>query len=134
MPSIGGEPFTDVLAERDVGRAVDRDAVVVVEHGQLAETKMTGKRSGFGGDPFHHVPIGGDHPRAVIHDVVAWLVEASREMLLCHRHPDGVPDALAERPSGRVDTRREVGLRVPRRKAPPLPKITDVIERERVAG
>ena len=47
VPPVRVVPRHDVLAERQVGTAVDRDMVVVITHDQLAKLHVTGNRAGF---------------------------------------------------------------------------------------
>ena len=56
-------------------------------------------------DSLLDVTVGGDHERVVIDDLVAFLVEPRREHPLREREPDGVADALAQRPGGDLDAR-----------------------------
>ena len=50
VPAERVEARRDVLGERDVGVAVDRDLVVVVEDDELAEAPVAGERGGLGRD------------------------------------------------------------------------------------
>src|SRR5207249_1755985 len=90
----------DVLRERQLGVALDRDVVVVVEGGEPPEPEMAGERRGLAGDPLLEVAVGGDRVRVMIDDVVAVAVEARREHALRQREAHGVGDPLAQRPGG----------------------------------
>src|SRR5258708_1022580 len=50
MPSVGLEPFAYIFGESDLGVAVDRDVIVVVEVDDVAKAKMARARPG----PPHH--------------------------------------------------------------------------------
>jgi hypothetical protein len=43
VPPHGVEALGDVLGERDVGRAIDRDVVVVVQIHEATEAEMAGE-------------------------------------------------------------------------------------------
>ncbi len=53
VPAVGLEPLGGVVGEREVGGAVDRDAIVVVEPDQLAELQMTRERARLVRDALH---------------------------------------------------------------------------------
>ena len=57
VPALRLEALLDVLAEGEIGAAVDRDAVVVVEIDQVAEPEVPGQRGGLGGDALHQVAV-----------------------------------------------------------------------------
>ena len=89
LPAVGLVASGDVLGEGDLGRAVDRDAVVVPEDDEPAEAEVAGERGGLLRDALHQVAVGGDHPGAVVDDLVTGLVEPRREHALGERHADG---------------------------------------------
>ena len=43
VPAVGGEALGGVVAQREFGRAVDGDVVVVVEDGQTIESESPGQ-------------------------------------------------------------------------------------------
>mmetsp|Transcript_24913 Transcript_24913/g.70931 ORF Transcript_24913/g.70931 Transcript_24913/m.70931 type:complete len:297 (-) Transcript_24913:606-1496(-) len=47
VPAVGREPHPDILAEGQVSRPIDGDFVVVIEHDELVQLEVAGKRSGF---------------------------------------------------------------------------------------
>ncbi len=55
-------------------------------------------------------------------------------MLLGERHADGVREALAERPGGRLDAEVPIDLRVPGGVRAELPEVLQVVDAERVTG
>jgi hypothetical protein len=135
VPAVGLEPRALVLlVEREGGRAVDRDAVVVVEEDDLPEPERARERGGLLAHTLHEVAVGGDRVDMVVDDLLARAVVALGEEALGHRHPHGVADALAERAGRRLDARREEVLRMPRRDRAPLAELLELLEREVVAG
>ena len=58
VPALGREALQVALGvEGDGRRAVDRDAVVVVAHDQLAEAEMTRYRRGLLGHALHQITV-----------------------------------------------------------------------------
>ncbi len=132
VPAVGLEALRDVLpGEREAGRAVDRDLVVVVEEDAAAEGEVPGERGGLRGDALHQVAVGADGEDVVVADLGA---EALAQELLGHRHPDCVAEALAERAGGRLDAGRVAVLRVAGRLGAELPELLDLVEADVVAG
>src|SRR5581483_10068946 len=103
--------------------AVDRDAVVVVERDELAETKMPGQRAHFLGDALHHAAVAEKHVRVMIDDAMAFAVEARGEHFFRERHPDRVAQSLPERSGRRLDAGRAAVLGMARRLRMELAKI-----------
>ena len=95
------------VGELDVGLALERDVVVVVEDGELAqpEPEAPGDRGRLAGDALHHVAVAGDHPRAVVDDRVLGRVEAGGEHALGHGHAHAVGEALPEGTGVDLDAR-----------------------------
>ena len=123
-PAVGLEALGHVLAHALVEVAVERDLVVVVDEGEVAELQVAGERGRLGGHALHHVAVGDDAPHA--------MVEQPRKARLGHlggeRHADGVAHALAERPGGGLDAGREVRLGMARRLGAPLAEMFDLVE------
>ena len=134
VPAVGGKTRRRVVAEplRDV--AVDRDAVVVVQHRELVELQGAGKRRRLVRDAFHQAAVSGKHVSAVIHDRVAGPVEFTREQRLGERHADRVGQSLPEWSRGRFDAGCDAHLRMPRRLAVQLPEAPEFVDRQVVAG
>ena len=133
VPVVGGEARADVLGEGEVGGAVDGDVVVVVEDDELAELLVAGERGGLAADALHHVAVAGEDVGEVVHDVRAIAVERRAEEALGDGHADGVGEALAEGPGGRLDAGRVPVLGVTGRPAAPLAERAQVVEAEVVA-
>ena len=130
LPAVGGEALFGVVAARQIGAAVDRDAVVVEEADQLAQLEVTGVAGRFVRDAFHEAAVAGHEVRVVIDDVMTRAVERRGQMRLGHGETDRVGDALSERAGGRFHARRVMHLGVPRREALPLPEPLDLGQRQ----
>src|SRR6266567_2111305 len=57
VPAVALEAARGVVRERQIGLAVDGDAVVVVDPDQLAQLEVARQRAGLVRDTFHHVAI-----------------------------------------------------------------------------
>ena len=71
VPAVRLVPRGDVLGQRDVGVALDRDLVLVVDDDEVAELLAAGDRAGLAGDALLHVAVGGEHPDRVVERRVA---------------------------------------------------------------
>ena len=71
MPA--GRPITrgDIFAGRQIGIAVNGDAVIVPKHDEIAKPKMPGKPDGLVVNAFHQAAIARDDPSAVINKIIA---------------------------------------------------------------
>jgi hypothetical protein len=133
MPAIGLVPFSDVLAERDVGVVLDRDVILVVDHHQIAQLLMAGQRRRLRGEALLQVSVGGDHPDGVIEQALAdgrLRVEQATLAAAGHRHPDGAGQTLPERPSGDLHPRGVPVLRVPGGERTPRPQGLQILQLE----
>jgi hypothetical protein len=133
LPPVGLEPLLRIVAEGELGVALDRDVIVVVEPDQLSKPKVAGERCSLVRHSLHHVAVARDEVGVVIDDRVILLVEDRREMCLCHRHPDRVAHTLTEWSGGRLHAGSVTVLGMAGRPALPLPEVPDVIERDLVA-
>ena len=114
------EALRDVVAVRELGVAVDRDVVVVVDEHHAAELQVAGERRGFVADALHQVAVAADAE----HVVVAHLgAEARAQVLLGDRDADRVADALTERTGRDLDTLRVAVLGVTGRARAPLAEL-----------
>ena len=125
VPAVRLVTLGDVLGEGDVRVVLDRDVVLVIDEGQVAELLVTGEGAGLGRHTLHDVAVGGDDVDVVVErrlagrrlGVVQTLLTALR-----HRHADGGGEARAERARRDVDALGVVhlgvagGLRTPRAK------------------
>src|SRR5712692_7557450 len=66
MPSVGFEPFAYVFGESDLGVAVDRDVIVVVEVDDVAKAQMARDRCRLARDALHHVAVAGDRENLMV--------------------------------------------------------------------
>ena len=114
-PAIGFEAGWRVVGEPAAHVAIDRDAVVVVEHDQLVQLPGAGQRTHFVADAFHQAAVADEGPGAVVDHRVARPVEFGGKQLFGECHADRVGDALAERAGGGFHPRRDVDLRMARR-------------------
>ncbi|GIR14488.1 MAG: hypothetical protein CM15mP25_2430 [Gammaproteobacteria bacterium] len=64
------------------------------------------------GYALHQTAIAQKDPCMVVDDSVAVAVELGSEGFLCQRHPDGIRDALPQRPGRRLDARGIAKFRV----------------------
>ncbi len=91
VPVVGLEALGDVLGVAELGGAVERDQVVVVEHDELAEAEGSGERAGLVRDAFHQVAVAAEDVGVVVDRGVVLVVVDGGEMLL----RDGEADGLA---------------------------------------
>ena len=130
LPAVRGKARRDVFGERDLGRAVDADVVVVVEDDEAPQAEVAGERGGLRGDAFHQAAVAGDDVGVVVAQICAIFFAKPS---LGDRHADAVGEALAQRTRRRLDAGRVAALRVARRLAAQLPELPQIIERQRVA-
>ena len=92
MPARGGEARHLVGRCRQVGIAVDGDAVVVPKHHKPAKAEVPGKVDRLVAYPLHQAAVTGDHPGHVVDQVG----KAGVGEPFGQRHADGGGDALAK--------------------------------------
>ena len=95
VPAVTQEAQRDVLGERDVGAAFDRDVIVVVDPAQVVEREMARERRRFRAHALHQAAVAADRVDVVVEEVESDLVVARSEPALADRHPDAGRDALA---------------------------------------
>ncbi|CAB4620630.1 unannotated protein [freshwater metagenome] len=127
VPAVGLEAFRGVVGEGQLGGAVDRDVVVVVDGNELAEAQMSGHRSGFVTQTLFEITVATDHVGVMVEQLRA---ETGPEPMLGHRHSDGVRKSLTQRPGRDFDTCGVMGLGMTGSERTPLPEFLDVIESE----
>ena len=133
LPSVAHEPGGDVVVVGDLGRAVDRDVVVVVEPAQVVEPLMAGERCRFVRDALHQVAVAAEDVDVVVEELEAGPVEVRRLPLAGDRHPDRCRDALPEWASGRLHARRPAVLGMACRLRVELAERLDVVEGHRLS-
>ena len=130
VPPVGLEALDVVVADRQVGVAVDRDVVVVEHDAQVAQAQVTGQRRGLVAQALHEVAVAREHEGVVVDHVGT---EAGAQVALGDGHPDRVAEALTERAGRHLDARGAVvGLGVARGVAAPLAERLEVVELEAV--
>ncbi len=134
MPAVRPIALWYVVAVAQRGRAVDADAVVVVEEDQLVEAQVPGERARFVADALLEVAVAHDRVDPVVEDWVVGPVESRGHVGLPQGKPDRVCLALAQRARCDLDARRQPVFRVTRRDAFELPELLDLVERHVVAG
>ncbi len=134
VPIECGEARLDVLGERERGRAVDGDAIVVVQIDEFAELQRPRERGRLVGHTFHEIAVGNDRVGEVIdHGCFAGNIKTRGEVRFRHRHAHPHAETLPEWTRGRFDPGGVAVFGVPRRAAVPLAKAHDLVEREVVA-
>ena len=131
VPAVGLEALADVVGERELGRAVDGDVVVVVDADQPSEAEVPGERRRLVADALHQAAVAGDHAGVVVDQLAA---EAVAQHPLGDGHADGVGEALPERAGRDLDADGVAGLGVPGCAAPERPEGPEVVELEAVAA
>ena len=126
VPAAGVEALELVLMARQLGRAVDRDVIVVPEDDQLAELQMAGERDRFLADAFHEAAIAAEHISVMIDEVFA---EARCLQPFGERHADGIAEPLAERPGRHFDAVGVATLGMAGATAAELAEILDLAHR-----
>src|SRR5690606_2102486 len=61
VPALGRETLLLVVGDRQAGRAVDGNLVVVPQHDQAAESEVSGEGNGLVADAFHQTAVARDH-------------------------------------------------------------------------
>ncbi len=129
LPAIGLETPGRIVAEPAADVAVDRDAVVVVEHDQLAETERSGQRAGFMADALHQAAVAGEDVGVVIQQREAVTVEGRGQQALGDGEADRHAEPLTQRTGGALDAVRVLVLRVAGRLAVQLAEVLDLVQR-----
>ncbi|CAI1174446.1 Uncharacterised protein [Serratia rubidaea] len=134
VPAVGFKALGGVVGEPAVDVAVDGDAVVIVEGGQLAELEGAGQGADFVGDAFHHAAVAHKDVGVVVDDVMARTVELGGQGAFGDGEADGVGDALTERTGGGLDAGGVAVLRVARGFGVQLTEVFQLAHRQVVAG
>ncbi len=125
VPAVARETVGDVVAVRQLGGAVDRDVVVVVDVDEAAEAEVTGDRRRLVAHALLQVAVAAEGEDVVVDHL---LTEAGAEVGLGQRDADAVGEPLAERTGGDLDAGRVAVLRVPRGLRAPLAEVLQVVE------
>ena len=130
VPSISAESSSRVVAKPTRDRAVNADAVVVIERDQFVQLQHTGERTGFVADAFHQAAVAQKRIGVVIDDGVAGLIELVAQKFFGQRHADRVRDALSEWTGRCFDPHRHAHLGMPRGLAVHLPEALELADRQ----
>ena len=128
VPAVADEAGRDVVAVGELGAAVDRDVVVVVDPAEVVQALVAGDRAGLSGDPLHQVAVAADRVDVEVEQLRA---EVRAEPLAADRHPHGRRDALAEWAGGRLHARGQVVLGMAGRLGAELAERLDVVQADR---
>ncbi len=134
FPAVGFEALRGIVGEPAVDFAVDRDAVVVVEHDELAELQRARERGRFVGNAFHEAAVADEHVGVVIDEREIRPIEPRREHLLRERHANRVREPLAERAGRGFDARKFARLRMSGRLRMELAETLELVDRQVVAA
>ena len=127
MPAVGGETRNGVVGQPDVGHAVDRYAIVVVDADKAPEAQVASKRGCLVAHAFGEVTVAADGVGEVVDDVGAQMGSLAS---FGHGHTHRGSETLPKRTSGDFDASSVADLGVARRGTAPLTEVLDVIERE----
>ena len=129
MPAVGVKALGPIFGVSDIGVAVNRDPVVVVEIDQFAQLEVAGQAGRFAGNPFHQVTIADNCVGVVVDHFEIGLVKASSQPALghCHAHPIG--KALPQWTGRRFNAGGIAIFRVTRGLALPLAEVLQIIQR-----
>ena len=131
VPAVGGEPLGHVVGVGELGRAVDRDVVVVVDVDQAAQAEVAGQRGRLVGDALLEAAVAGEDEGVVVDQLGA---EPGPQDPLGDAHAHAVGEPLAEGPGGHLHPGGVAVLGVAGGPRAPLPEGLEVVEGEAVAG
>ncbi len=112
IPAVTDETGGDILAERQLGVAFDRNLVVVVNPAEIGKLQMSRERGRFAGNAFHHVAVAARGVHVVVEHFKIGAVEVRRHPPACHRHADAHGETVPERAGGCVDSRTPAVFRM----------------------
>ena len=134
MPAIGGKAHGGIIVHPAGYRPIDGDAVVIVEHDQLAKAPGASQGAGLVGQSLHEAAITHDGIRPVIHDDVTIPVEALGQQALGQRHAHGCCKPLGQRPCAHLHAGGTAVFRMARRAAVQLAERLEIVYGEIIAG
>ena len=94
LPAVRLVAFRDVLREGELGRAVDLDLVVVVEHDQAPQAQVAREGARLRRDALLHAAVSADDIDKVVDDLEAVLVEGRGHLRGGEREPHAVGHPL----------------------------------------
>ena len=133
VPAAGRKALGRVIDEPRRHRAVDADAVVVVQRDQLVQAPRAGQRAGLVADALHQAAIAHKHIGVVVDDGMTGAIELGGQLLFGQRHADRVGETLPKRAGGGLDARRHAHFGVARRLAVHLAEVAQLIHRQVIA-
>ena len=134
LPVVGVEALRGVVAKPICNLAIDRNAVVVIEHDEFAQFEGACERANLVRDALHEAAVAGEHVGVVVDHVETWAVKLRAEGFFGDRHANRVSEALAEWASCRLDARRVAVFWVARGLRIHLPELFDVLDRHVITG
>jgi hypothetical protein len=134
LPAVGFEAFRRVVGEPALDMAVDRNAVVVVEDDQLAQSLRAGQRAHFVRNAFHQATVAGESVGVMVDDGMSVAVELRSEAAFRDRHAHRVCQTLTQRAGRGFHARCVAVFRVAGRLRMQLPECLEVVDRQVVAG
>ena len=109
------ETLRRIFALRGVRHRIECHVVGVVNEDQVVQFEMPGERCGLHRHALLHAAVARERDDVVVENRVLRRVEFRRRHFLRHCVADCIRDALAERAGRRLDARRLVEFRMPRR-------------------
>src|ERR1044072_4166515 len=128
VPAVALEAGGNVVFVGELGFAVDRDLVVVVDPAEVVELEVAGDRGSFTRDALHQTAVAADRVNVEVEEGGA---VAGPLPLRGNRHPDRGRDSLAERSGGRLDPGGPAVLGVTRSARAELTEALYVPQRDR---
>ena len=133
LPAIGAVAGGGVLAQGDVGVALDGDLVAVIEHDELGQAQRARQGAGLGGDALHHAAVAHQAVGVMVHHGEAVAVEHGGQVLLGHGHAHGVGDALAQGAGGGLHHGRVAVLGMAGGLGAPLAELLEILHGQAIA-
>jgi hypothetical protein len=109
MPARHAKALGHVFADRQIGAAVVGDQVVVPQQHQLAQVEVACQRNHLLPHALLQAAVAHKGVGVVINQILA---KAGVQIRLCHRHAEGIGNALAQRAGGDLDADGRVALGV----------------------
>lgn len=105
-PSVGAKARRLLIGEPALDVSIDRDAIVVVERGELPETPCTGERARFTGNTFHQTTIAENDVHVAVDNVESRRVDPAAGSRLASAMPTAWrgPDPAGQRRSRHLES------------------------------
>src|SRR5438874_2375059 len=129
IESVGLITFSRVFTLRLLGHGIERDGVRIVNQNQIIETEMGRERACFRGHAFLETTITRQTKNMLIENAMVAGVEMRGRHFCRHCHTNRVANALPQRASRTLDSRRFKKFWMSRRFRMQLTKIFDVLDR-----